>query len=301
MKRRNFVKSIPALAGGFCLSGSQTFAADHRKEKLLLTIAHVTDAHIRTGDNAPARFDATLKEIVEKHRPNFFLNGGDSINDASYDNVAREQVVAQWALWDECISTIKDFEIYSCIGNHDPWWKAPSITDEMYGIPYVVKRLKMPSNYYKFSKKNWTFFILDGNHKGISLGEEQMEWLKKGLGDLPYGSPVLLMSHYPILTVTGSWEGGQHSDHKELKALFYQHRDKVKLCLSGHQHLLDHAWYNGVDYYCNGAMSGFWWGKGDAKSAQPYYNQETPPGYAIIKLYADGRHENQYYPVTPLL
>ncbi len=69
------------------------------------------------------------------------------------------------------------------------------------------------------------------------------------------------MSHFPILTVTNTWEGGQHKDHKELKQLFYQHKDKVRVCLSGHQHLLDRAWYNGVHYFCNGAMSGFWWEK----------------------------------------
>lgn len=105
------------------------------------------------------------------------------------------------------------------------------------------------------------------------------------------------MSHYPILTVTSTWEGGQHKDHKELKQLFYQHKDKVRVCLSGHQHLLDRAWYDGVDYFCNGAMSGFWWEKGNDKSAAPYYYQETSPGYAILKLYDNGMVENKYISV----
>ncbi|WP_310586922.1 hypothetical protein [Dyadobacter aurulentus] len=53
--------------------------------------------------------------------------------------------------------------------------------------------------------------------------------------------------------------------------------------------------FNNVHYYCNGAMSGYWWGKGDEHSAGPYYYQETAPGYAILKLYEDGTVENQYY------
>ena len=302
MNRRNLLKNV-ALATGAVITtkGTSLAAVSSTKEKSgkpVLTVAHITDIHIRQGDNAPARCKATLKEIIQKHRPDFFLNGGDSIHDASYDSVTRDMVTAQWALWDECIKEISQYEVYSCIGNHDPWWKAPSTDDEMYGIPYVVKRLKIPSNYYKVSKQGWTFFILDGNHKGITLGKDQMDWLSTELDHLPANSPVILMSHYPILTVTSSWEGGQHSDHNALKALFYKHKDKVKACLSGHQHLLDRAWYDGVDYFCNGAMSGFWWGKGDDKSAAPYYYQETPPGYAILKLYESGVVENKYIPIV---
>ncbi len=137
--------------------------------------------------------------------------------------------------------------------------------------------------------------VLDGNNPGVSLDEEQMQWLRQQLQAVPTGHYVLLMSHYPILTVTSAWEGGQHKDHAILKKLFYEHKDKVRVCLSGHQHLLDSCTYNNVNYYCNGAMSGFWWDKGDTKSAQPYYYQETPPGYAILKLYEDGRVENQYF------
>ncbi|WP_261512971.1 hypothetical protein [Chryseobacterium paludis] len=68
-----------------------------------------------------------------------------------------------------------------------------------------------------------------------------MQQLHYIIYNIPQGEYVLIMSHYPILTVTGTWEGGQHKDHIVLKDLFYKHRDKVKGCLSGHQHLLDRA------------------------------------------------------------
>jgi hypothetical protein len=82
----------------------------------------------------------------------------------------------------------------------------------------------------------------------------------------------------------------------KLKNLFYRHKDKVRICLSGHNHLADNAVYNGIRYCCNGAMSGFWWGKGDKDSAGPGYYYETPPGYAILRLYEDGQVENEYIP-----
>lgn len=294
MKRRNFLKNTGLIGALGVLPTGISLAAQKEKQKPVLTIAHITDVHIRGNDNVPARAKKCLDEVL-KHKLDFILNGGDSIHDASYDNVVRQQVTDQWAVWDEFIGRAKP-NVYSCIGNHDPWWKAPDKNDEMYGIPYVVKRLKIPNRYYSFGKNGWHFIVLDGNNSGIKLDKEQTDWLHKELDGLKPNTPVLLMSHYPILTVTGTWEGGQHGDHKELKALFYKHKDKIKVCLSGHQHLLDRAWYNGVNYFCNGAMSGFWWGKGDAKSAASYYYQETPPGYALLKLYADGTVENEYLP-----
>ncbi|TDW95896.1 metallophosphoesterase family protein [Dinghuibacter silviterrae] len=290
MERRSFVKSFPlaAVALGAAPAG--------KKKKPVLTVAHITDIHITKGD-APAKFKQCLEQ-VKQHKPDFFLNGGDSIMDASYDKVPREQVTELWSVWDECVqSTLQHYDMYACIGNHDTWWAAPSHEDDMYGKDYVVKRLGIPHRYYSFDKGGWHFIILDGNNKGISLDEEQMEWLSRDLDNLQAGTPTLVMSHYPILGVIPILEGGGHSDSKQLKTLFYKHRDKVKVCISGHEHLVDTALYNGVHYFCNGAVSGFWWGKGDEHSAGPYYYEETPPGYAILELYADGSVENRYYPM----
>ncbi|SMD17192.1 metallophosphoesterase family protein [Pedobacter nyackensis] len=295
MERRNFLRNSVLLGATGVLPVGAALSAP-TGEKPVLTIAHITDVHITAGGDVPERADKCLKEVL-KHKIDFILNGGDSIGDASYDNVQRNQVTEQWAVWDKFVGKT-DLNVYSCIGNHDIWWKAPDEQDEMYGKPYVVKRLKIPNRYYSFSKKKWHFIILDGNSSGIKLDPEQMSWLEKELEGLRANTPVLIMSHYPILTVTNTWEGGQHGDHKELKKLFYKHRDKVRVCLSGHQHLLDEAVYNGVKYHCNGSMSGFWWGKGDEKSAQPYFYQESSPGYALLKLYEDGKVENQYIHLT---
>lgn len=294
MKRRSFLKSSATLGSAAVLPVTAVAAGN---KKPVLTIAHITDVHIRDQDNAPERAALYFAAMLKTNRLDFILNGGDSIFDASYDNVTREMVTSQWALWDKFISAA-NLDVYSCIGNHDAWWKAPSKQDEMYGIPYVVKRLKMPARYYSFDRNGWHFIILDGNNAGIKLDEEQMQWLINDLNKLPANTPVLVMSHYPILSSTCAWSGGQHGDYKELKALFYKHKDKVKICLSGHQHLLDAVEYNGVSYFCNGSLSGFWWGDGDKESAGKYYYQETPPGYALLKLYADGSVENEYVNLT---
>lgn len=298
MKRRQLLKGAGMMAGLLATGNNPLQAADAvatpaAAKKPILRVAHITDVHIRPGDNAPERFKKCLED-VKKEKVDFFLNGGDSINDASYDNVKKDSVTEQWSIWDECLKVIAGYDVYSCIGNHDPWWAAPAKTDEMYGKDYVIKRLKMPGRYYSFTRKGWHFIILDGNNANISLDEEQYQWLEKELDGLPANTPALLMSHFPILGVTPMLVGGGHSDHKKLKNLFYKHRDKVKVCLSGHNHLYDKTLYNGVLYCCNGAMSGFWWGKGDKESAGPGYYLETPPGYAVLNLYEDGTVTNEY-------
>lgn len=295
MKRRLFFGKA-GLVTGAVLAGPASFA-NQEDRRSVLKIAHITDVHIRPEENIPERALAWLKLVKEKN-PDFILNGGDSIHDASYQGVSRERTLEQWTVWDQFRDEISDFEVFSCIGNHDPWWDAPSNEDEMYGKGYVVKRLRMPSAYYSFDKGGWHFVILDGNHEGISLGTEQMNWLKEDLEALSPNTPTLVMSHFPITSITNALVGGQHSDHQELKALFYLHKDKVKVCLSGHQHLLDRAWYNGVDYFCNGSLSGFWWGEGDEQSAGKQYYLETPPGYAILELFDNGEVRNTYFPLV---
>lgn len=308
MKRRNFIETATLTATALTLGGAarrltagpvhSRFAAEGRhNKKRVLTVAHITDIHIQPDNDAPALFRKCMDEVM-KHPVDFMLNGGDSIMAADYNNITRERVTELWKTWDECRAYLHKYDVYPCIGNHDTWWAAPSHDDPMYGKDYVVKRLGMPHRYYSFDRSGWHFIILDGNNKGVSLDEEQFDWLSKDLSALPAGTPTLLMSHYPILGVIPIFEGGGHSDSKQLKTLFYQHRDKVRVCLSGHEHLVDDCSYNGVRYFCNGAVSGFWWGKGDDKSAGPYYYEETPPGYAILELYADGSVENRYYPVA---
>jgi Icc protein len=75
-----------------------------------------------------------------------------------------------------------------------------------------------------------------------------------------------------------------HGDARRIKDLFHKH-ENVRLCLSGHVHLLDRCEYLGVTYVCGGAVSGNWW-KGP--------HQETREGYSLVDLYPDGAFDVQY-------
>lgn len=297
MNRRDLVKNIGLTVGAAALCGTtSTVVAKEKKDKFkkVLRIAHITDVHIRPEYNAPQRFRRCMEEI-KKHKIDFFLNGGDSIYAADYGNITRERVNEQWNIWKQLREELGSYEMYSCLGNHDMWWSAPDKEDPMYGKPYVVKQLEIQNRYYSFDKSGWHFVILDSNNNNAgSLDAEQRKWLENDLGGLSPQTPVLCMSHYPILGVSTIMEGGNHTDSRYITDLFYKHKDKKITCLSGHIHLRDVAEYDGVHYYCNGALSGFWWEDGNKESAGKYYYRETPPGYAIVDLFENGTVENNY-------
>lgn len=292
MKRRTLLKNIGLGTGALALSN---LSEARPSSKRVLRIAHITDVHIRPEHNAPQRFKQCL-EAIKTHKPDFFLNGGDTIYAADYDNITRERVTEQWIIWKDCIGNISNYEIHSCLGNHDMWWAAPDKQDAMYGKDYVVQQVGIPKRYYSFDKAGWHFIILDSNNENAgSIDAEQRTWLENDLNNT--AMPVLIMSHYPLLAACTHLDGGgMHTDFRYLTDLFYKHRDKVKTCISGHIHLQDSVVYNNLPYYCNGALSGFWWEEGDKNSAAKYYYLQTPPGYATIDLYKDGSVVNTYHP-----
>ena len=298
LSRRSLIKGL-GLATGAALVSPVAIAETTKKNVIKkrnksLRIAHITDVHIRPEHNAPNRFKQCLEEI-KGHKIDFFLNGGDTIYAADYDYIKRERVNEQWAIWKTLRMEFSEYEMHSCLGNHDIWWAAPDKKDPMYGKDYVVKRLEIPNRYYSFDKSGWHFIILDSNNKNAgSIDKEQCTWLEADLANLTENKNVLIMSHYPIIGING----GTHSDRNYITNLFYTHKDKKISCISGHVHLLDSVTYNNVSYYCNGALSGFWWEDGDENSGGRYWVQETPPGYAIIDLYEDGTVENNYHPHT---
>jgi 3',5'-cyclic-AMP phosphodiesterase len=300
MHRRNLLKSM-ALAGTGALMGN-SLKPLQPKAKRVLRLAHLTDVHLRDADNAPEKFIKCLHIMQSlKDKPDMIFNGGDTIFDALGTDKA--SVENQWQLWDKVIKVENDLPIVNCIGNHDVWG-AGEKSDPLYGKKYALEKMGLDKPYHAFEKAGWKFIILDSTHPvgegwyTAKLDDEQFDWFEKELQATPSTTPVMIISHIPILTATGFYEGNEkdgnwtvpggwmHIDFNRIKKLFMQHPN-VKLCVSGHMHLLDKVEYNGVTYCCNGAVSGGWWGN------EMYY--ETQAGFATIDLYEDGVFEVQYH------
>ncbi len=301
MERRSLIKSLGALLVAPALP-LKTFAAGN---KPVLRIAHLTDVHLKDKFDAPARFVKCLHHVQQQSRVDFILNGGDVVFDMNKENLGT--IDAQWKLWHSVIKSDCSLPIHYVLGNHDVWWNEDDKTQMLYGKKFSMDQLQLSTPYYRFIKNGWKFILLDSVHLDVDntwyigkLGDVQFAWLENELNNTPADMPVLVMSHIPLLTATNmvddepavnKWEitgGEMHTDIAKITALFYKHPN-VKLCLSGHIHLRDKVVYNNVTYLCNGAVSGAWW-EGNKR--------ETPPGYGLIDLYADGSFEERYVTYT---
>ena len=272
--------------------------------KRSVRFAYIGDTHV-TADKTPMESIAKCLRHAQDQadKPRFILHGGDTIMDALAQD--RSAVQKQWDAWNTVMKADNSLPIEHCIGNHDVWGVESAKNDPLYGKRWAVEQMRISGRYRSFDRNGWHFIVLDsvqptseGRWYTGNIDPEQMDWLKADLAKTNPKTPILILSHIPILSATPfagrstakadnlTVSGGMmHTDSADLVTLFYQHPN-VKAALSGHTHLLDRVDYNGVAYLCNGAVSGNWW-----KSDTHY---QTKAGYALVDLFDDGSVERTY-------
>jgi 3',5'-cyclic AMP phosphodiesterase CpdA len=276
--------------------------------KRVLRLAHLTDLHIQPELAAAKGVAACLHHMQSlADKPELVLTGGDTIFDCMAADAARTRL--QWDLWQSVIKAECSLPIESCLGNHDVfgWDKRASKTsgsEPEWGKRWACDIFGIEKPYRSFDRAGWHFVVLDStfpndkNHYEARIDDAQWDWFCSDLAAVPPTTPVLVLSHIPILSASALFDWGGTSSDKDLvisrglvhidvtrfRDLFWKH-PSVKLCLSGHLHLRDRCDYNGVTYLCNGAVSGNWW-KGD--------HQQTKAGYAVIDLFDDGSFTSDY-------
>jgi 3',5'-cyclic-AMP phosphodiesterase len=310
--RRETFGILGASAMAVAASGSLTSSAlaenASPNRKRALRLAHLTDIHVQPELKAAEGLASCLHHVQSLADPvELILTGGDSIMDSFGADDARTKI--QWDIWTNVLKSENSLPVRSAIGNHDIWgWdKASSKAtgeEANYGKRRATDMLDIDNRYYTFAQNGWQFIVLDSirhhptlpNAYTCHLDEKQYDWLSTTLRDIPSTTPVLIMSHVPILSVSAfMWsrnEGGDfkignyllHSDALKLKDLFAKHSN-VKLSLSGHLHTEERTDYNGVTYLCNGSVCGNWW-KGRHK--------DCDEGYAVLNLYDDGTFDHEY-------
>ena len=279
--------------------------------KRSLRIAHLTDVHLKPELRAPDGFTACLRHVqAQKDKPDVIFFGGDCIYDSL--RATRSRTQEQWDLWHKVLKAECSLPWVACIGNHDIWgwnWTLSGAkeSDPGYGKVWATDALRMGNRFRSFDRAGWKVVVLDSTSPGPKQGQiaarlddEQFEWLTGELKATPKSTPVLVMSHIPIFAAvpflmekdnekTGNWQvGGSwlHTDARKLTALFHE-RGNVKVCLSGHNHMVDEVKFLGTTYYCDGAVSGAWW--------EGKYHQFAE-GYALVDLYPDGSSTREYVP-----
>jgi 3',5'-cyclic AMP phosphodiesterase CpdA len=298
MDRRKFLLNSSLISIGSSILPATVSATPAKKENL--KVVFLSDVHVKPTAVSEAGMRKALRHInTLKNKPDFILNGGDSIMDAMNADKASTEV--QWNLWKKILQEENRLPIFHAIGNHDAWgWqlKDPSVkSDPLYDKAWVIKEHNMPARFYSFQKKNWKFIILDSAHENnggyiAKIDDAQFAWLEEELKKTSSDQHICLISHIPIVSFcaamfsdenlpNGDWKISRAllmTDTRKLVQLFSGYKN-IRCALSGHIHLQDAVQYKNISYYCNGAVSGNWW-NGAFKGFDP--------AFAIFDFNKDG-------------
>lgn len=295
LSRRDVIIGGPSLLAGM-LTGSLVASGSEPTPYGSggFRFAHLSDPHVAPGKIAESGFARALEKAQELGAQ-FIINGGDAIFEAAQGD--RAAALPQWDAFHRVIKQSCSVEVIHVVGNHDIYgWSTEA--RQPAAKSFTLEQLGLERGYYSLEQGGWKILVLDSiawetsRTRGYAarLDEEQFVWLEQELCSAD--SPCCVVSHVPILSAcaffdgpneqSGQWrlpEQWMHLDARRLKTLFHRH-NQVKLCLSGHIHLVDRVEYLGVTYACNGAVCGNYW-RGPL--------QEIPAAFALVDLYPDGR------------
>ena len=299
MQRRKFIQNLSLASAATVLPIGVN--AENTGKKKRFRAAFISDIHIKTLDVAEAGMRKVLQTINQSDKkPDFIINGGDSIMDALA--VSKEKTKAQWDLFFDILQAENKLPVKHCMGNHDIWgWqlKEDVKSDPLYGKNWWLQLTGNTKSYYSFTHQNWHFIVLDSTQENNGgyialLDAEQFNWLGAEL-ESNKDNHICVVSHIPIVSFcsamffkdmlpNGDWKLSRallHTDARMIKDLFRKYPN-IRCCLSGHIHLQDEVTYLGIQYFCNGAVSGNWW-----KGAF----QDFAPAYALFDFHQDGTVE----------
>jgi len=297
---------LPACAIDKREASPAVAAAGPTTRKLALRVAHVTDTHVQPELASAQGLSTCLAHIqAQPTKPSLIITGGDHVMDSFDAGDARTAI--QWDLFKKTWRDNCNIETVNVIGNHDCWgWNKDrsktSGAELNWGKARFLAEIGSPALYRTVDRAGWRFILLDsifpnGNGYVGQLDEAQFAWLSQTLAETPSTTPIVVVSHIPIVTATAMFDGKDetkrdriippglmHADAKRIVNLFRKHKN-VRLCMSGHMHLNDRIDLHGVSYVCAGAVSGKWW-----KGA----NDDCVEGYTLLDLYDDGMFEYAY-------
>src|SRR4051812_14902746 len=304
ISRRGIIQA--GVLAGVGLAAGEIRAADVTARGKAFRVAHLTDMHVTPGPTRSGEgYTLALQSLAKlSPKPDLLLTGGDHIMDSLEH--PRNEIDAMWDLYLKTFKDNTDLPSHPVVGNHDVYgWglEAAKLSPDTaeYGKALYCDKMSLVKPYYSFDAGVWHFICLDNishaDPKGYwgGLDPEQAAWLKTDLEATPTQMPICVLTHIPILAVCtyffAAYKGKtytvgnnmMHDDANTLITLLASHN--VKLCISGHVHMVDRVSYRGITFICDGAVSGNWW-KGRF--------HEFDEGYGVFDFYSDGTFEHGY-------
>jgi 3',5'-cyclic-AMP phosphodiesterase len=308
VSRRGIIQAgILAGIGATAIGAAATTAlGDIATRGKAFRVAHLTDIHIVPGKTRSGDGYAMALQSLEKLSPkaDLLITGGDHVMDSLETN--HDKLDPTWDLYQKTLKDSTDYKPRPVIGNHDVLgWGAEAskipLTTVGYGKALYCDKMALDKTYYSFDSGGWHFIVLDniqhGAHGGYGadIDPEQLEWLKGDLDAVSKQTPICVLTHIPILAVcTYFFNDYKGPGYTVSAAMMQQDAHKlitllrgynVKLCISGHVHMVDRIEYLGITFICDGAVSGNWW-KGK--------HHEFDEGYGVFDFFPDGTFEHVY-------
>lgn len=269
-----------AAAAGTVLRPAEAAAA----KPASFSFVHLTDTHIQPELGAKRGVHKALAAVKSlKEKPAFMLMGGDIVMDATKVPHNRAEMV--YDLWREEAAQLS-MPVHYSIGNHDLSGIGAKVRSESMGSPDYGKGMwkrhtKQDATYHFFDHDGWRFIVLDsvgitpaGSWEGV-LDDAQLKWLDDLLRKTGKEMPVVVLTHFPILTIFGQYTEGTTTaltpgmivkNGKAFRELTQGY--KVRAVFQGHTHVVENCSYLGTQYITGGAVCGDWW-KGKRLGVHP--------------------------------
>jgi len=283
-------------------------------------LVHMTDWHHMPRRDALGGMRAALEHAL-RLKPDLILQGGDMMTH-TMDKPLDEMRPFMADVIDLFNNQRRRVPMLHCLGNHDIWgWshdKSGSTGDEPeYGKRWWLRHFGAGRRYRSLKAAGWHIVVLDAiQPRGdggyfVGLDDEQFDWLEHDLAGNNPQTPVLVLSHAPILSAatlvmdghpqrpdSGYQLGHTHMfmDAHRLLHLFEQSAN-VRLVVAGHKHSRERIDFQGTAHIGGGAVCGNWW-----RPSQPRQDAQhdiirpafADPGVGVIDLHPDGRFRYLY-------
>ncbi len=294
MDRRRLLKSMGVL-GAAALSGTSEPRARAASPKEDFSFIFFTDTHIQPELKASEGCGMCF-HTFHGISADFAICGGDLVFDASAVDPKRAD--ALFGLFQQTSASIP-YPVHYTLGNHDVFGVANkdgvAPSDPRYGKKAFEDHYG--PTHYSFDHRGWHFVVLDSINIGpdrnwtAHIGDEQIAWLKADLGNLAKSTPVIVVTHVPL--VTGALSYVPRSSWRDMNGLLdtFMVTDaaevidallayNVRAVLQGHTHINEDVTFRGLRFLTSGAVSGNWW-KGTRAG--------SPEGFLEIRLQKDGQ------------
>lgn len=303
MNRRQWLQSFGAATLLSTRGSSLAFAEPPAAEGF--SFIFFTDTHIQPELKATEGCRMCFSQL-QTVPGDFAICGGDLVFDAMAVPAARS--VALYDLFRKTAASLR-IPVHYTLGNHDIFGLTPksgvATNDPQYGKKAFEDRYG-PAH-YSFDHKGWHFIVLDSigtlpDRSWIGrVGPEQIAWLKADLAKTGTTTPIVVVTHIPLVTGAVSyvpradWLSKTPNPGGLLDTLMVTDASdvidallpyNVRVVLQGHTHVNEDITFRGLRFITSGAVSGNWWKGMRAGSAE---------GYSTLQLTRDGGVTHRYH------